>query len=72
MNPFGVIRIEASAGTRDSSRPLDATSASHITWTGIDADLGIGRSVYLMLSTYRENGTNDHSLQSFVSLSYRF
>jgi hypothetical protein len=72
INPFGVVRIEGSAGTRDSSRPLDATSASHISWTGIDADFGIGRSVYLMLSTYRENGTNDRSVQSFASLSYRF
>jgi hypothetical protein len=72
MNPWGVIRIEGSTGTRDSSRPLDATSATHITWTGIDVDFGVGRSIYMMLSTYRENGTNDHTLQSFVSLSYRF
>jgi hypothetical protein len=72
MNPWGVIRIEGSTGTRDSSRPLDATSATHISWTGIDVDFGVGRSIYMMLSTYRENGTNDHTLQSFVSLSYRF
>lgn len=72
MNPWGVIRVEGSAGTRDSSRPLDSTSATHISWTGIDVDFGVGRSIYMMLSTYRENGTNDHTLQSFVSLSYRF
>jgi hypothetical protein len=72
VNPFSFLRFEVSGGTRDSSRPLDATSASHLTWTGVDADIGIGRSVYLMLSTYRETGTTDHSLQSFASLSYRF
>ena len=71
-NPFGLVRIEFSAGTRVSSRPLDATPATHLTWTGIDADVGIGRSVYLMLSTYRETGALDHSVQSFASLSYRF
>lgn len=47
-------------------------STTHISWTGIDVDFGVGRSIYMMLSTYRENGTNDHTLQSFVSLSYRF
>jgi hypothetical protein len=72
VNPFGILRIEVSGGTRDSSRPLDATSATHLTWTGSDADISIGRSVYLMLSTYRESGPTYHSAQSFVSLSYRF
>jgi len=72
ITPFGIVRIEGSAGTRDSSVPLDSTSATRISWTGIDADFGIGRSVYVMVSTYRESGTNDRTLQSFVSLSYRF
>lgn len=72
INPFSFLRFEFSGGTRDSSLPLDAASTTHLTWTGIDADLGIGRSVYLMLSTYKETGTNDHSLQTFASLSYRF
>jgi hypothetical protein len=72
VNPFSTLRIEVSGGTRDSSQPLDATSATHLSWTGADADISIGRSVYLMLSTYRESRPTDHSVQSFVSLSYRF
>lgn len=72
VNPFSILRIEVNGGTRDSSRPLDATSATHVTWTGSDADISVGRSVFLMLSTYRESGPTDHSVQSFVSLSYRF
>jgi hypothetical protein len=72
INPFSFLRFEVSGGTRDSSLPLDAASATHLTWSGLDADIGIGRSIYLMLSTYRETGTNDHSVQSFASLSYRF
>lgn len=72
VNPFSTLRIEVSGGTRDSSQPLDATSATHLRWTGADADISIGRSVYLMLSTYRESRPTDHSVQSFVSLSYRF
>lgn len=72
INPFSFLRFEFSGGMRDSWQTLDPAVVSHLTWTGIDADIGIGRSVYLMLSTYRETGTTDHSLQSFASLSYRF
>lgn len=72
INPFSSVRIEVSGGTRDSSQPLDSTSATHLKWIGADADFSIGRSVYLMLSTNRETGPTDRSLYSFVSLSYRF
>ena len=72
VNPFSSVRIEVSGGTGDSSQPLDSTSATHVTWLGGDADISIGRSVYLMLSTNRESGPTDRSLYSFVSLSYRF
>jgi len=72
VNPFSILRIEVNGGKRDSSRPLESASATHLTWVGADADLSIGRSVYLMLSTNRERGSTDRSSNSFVSLSYRF
>lgn len=72
VNPIHSLRLEVSGGSRESSQPLDSTSATHITWIGGDADISIGRSVYLMLSTSRESGRADRSVYSFVSLSYRF
>jgi hypothetical protein len=72
INPLTSLRIEVSGGTRDSSQPLDSTAATHLRWIGGDADISIGRSVYLMLSTNRETGPADRSVYSFVSLSYRF
>lgn len=72
VNPFNVIRLEVNGGTRESSQPLDSTSTTRVTWVGADADINIGRSVYLMLSTNRETGLTDRSTYSFVSVSYRF
>lgn len=72
INPFSSVRIEVNGGTRDSSQPLSSASATHLKWVGGDADISIGRSVYLMLSTNRETGPTDRSVYSFVSLSYRF
>ena len=42
------------------------------TWVGFDADAGIGRQWYVMVSTYREVGATDRLLQQYVSLSWRF
>ena len=72
MNPWGLLRVEFTGGVRDSSNPLDGTPSDHLTWTGIDADIGIGSSVYLMVSTSRESGALSHNLQSYAALSYRF
>ena len=72
INPFSVLRLEVNGGVRESSQPLDSASATTITWIGADADISIGRSVYLMLSTNRERGRSERSVYSFVSLSYRF
>ena len=70
--PFGALHVMYSAGVRESSTPLSSTGASRVTWTSTDADIGIGRSLYLMLSTYAESGTLDRSRQTYASISYRF
>jgi hypothetical protein len=72
IHPFGPLRIEFTAGTRTTSHPLDATNATRMDWTGIDADIGISRSLYVMFSTSRETGALDHTHLTYASLSYRF
>jgi hypothetical protein len=71
-NPFGRIRIEATAGRRDDQRAADGMVPVRTTWVGFDADAGIGRQWYIMASTYREVGAVDRLLQQYVSLSWRF
>ena len=72
INPMSRFRIEYTVGARNSTNPRDNLGSSRLTWTGLDADIGIGRSVYLLISTSRESGTLNHSIQSYASLSYRF
>lgn len=72
VNPYGVLRLQASAGMRDDHSPLTAGTDRRTTWFGGDADLGIGRSLYLMLSTYQESLAQQKSVHSQVSLSWRF
>lgn len=72
INPFGSLRLEFSGGTRESKQVSDGSVTTPLTWYGVDADVGIGRSVYLMLSTYRETGSTNKAVQSYGALSYRF
>ena len=70
--PVNAIRLEVTGGVRNTTYPLSGAPATRLTWTGIDADVGIGRRIYLMLSTYREAGAPDRTTQSYAALSYRF
>ncbi len=70
--PVNAIRLELTGGLRSATYPLSGAPATRLTWTGVDADIGISRRVYLMLSTYRESGAPDRTIQSYFSLSYRF
>lgn len=72
INPVNAIRLEVTGGVRNTTYPLSGAPATRLTWTGVDADVGIGRRLYLMLSTYREAGTPDRTIQSYLALSYRF
>jgi hypothetical protein len=59
-------------GTRrdiQAAMNLETTSRR---WVGVDFDTGLGRSLFLTLSTYRETGPDGRLLQYFGSLSYRF
>lgn len=72
VSPYGVIRLQASAGMRDDHSPLAPDADRRTKWFGGDADLGLGRSLYLMLSTYQERQAQQKSIHSQVSLSWRF
>ena len=70
--PSNALRLSVNAGVRSSSVPGSGVAAMQLTWTGADLDLALGRSVYLMLSTYRETGTPTASIQTYAALSWRF
>ncbi len=72
LHPFTAVRIEFTTGVRFTSHPLDGSTATRMNWTGIDADISLTRSLYLMFSTSRERGALDHTSLSYASLSYRF
>ncbi len=72
IQPGGRFRLDVSAGTREDVRPLADTTPTTLRWLGADFDVGIGRQLYLTLSTYQERGRDGRMLQHFGSLSYRF
>lgn len=72
INPFNRIRIESTVGKRDDRRASDGMIPARTTWVGIDADFGIGRSWYVMGSSYREIGATDRLLQQYLGLSWRY
>jgi hypothetical protein len=72
INPFGVLRVQGSAGVREDESPLSTATGRRTKWFGGDADMGIGRSLYLMVSTYRESLAEQKTVHSSVALSWRF
>ena len=72
FQPGGRFRLDLNGGTRRDVRPLDGVAPTTLRWLGADFDVGIGRSVYLTLSTYQERGADGRMMQHFGSLSYRF
>lgn len=72
IQPGGRFRLDVNGGTRRDVRPLIGVEPTTLRWLGADFDVGIGRAVYLTLSTYRERGPDGRMVQSYGSLSYRF
>jgi hypothetical protein len=71
VDPWGMARIEANGGRRSTTSALRGAAAP-LTWWGVDADISIGRSLYLLLSTYREFDVGRSSTQTYASFSWRF
>ena len=72
ITPFVALRVELNAGVRDERRAVLGQPAPRVSWFGSDADVGIGRSLFLLFSTYRETRGLDRSNQAYVALSWRF
>lgn len=72
IDPWNRLRMEATVGRRNDQRAFDGMIPAKTTWVGLDADAGIGRSWYVMFSSYREIGPSDRLLQSYAGLSWRF
>jgi hypothetical protein len=72
IQPLGSLRLEANAGRQEDVRAAAGTAATRLTWVGFDLDLGIARSLFLTLSTYRESSPEGRVMQTFGALSYRF
>lgn len=72
IQPAGTLRISFNAGQRTDTRAESDLANSNTTWWGADADVGIGRSLYLLASTYRESGAFQRNLQTMMALSYRW
>ena len=71
-NPFDLVHLELTGGVRTSVTPIMGPGASRVNWGSFDADWGIGQSIYLLFSLYRESGPGLHDGQSYLSISYRF
>lgn len=70
--PTRAVRVSLNAGQRTSEPPGGGGQVSRLSWTGADLDLTLGRSLYILVSTYRETGTPSASTQSYGSISWRF
>ena len=70
--PIGSLHLEGTAGLRRDLTATDSSAHQNVRGHEVSADLGIGRSVYVLVSVYRENGVRVRSSQAYVALSYRF
>ena len=70
--PGQAVRLSLNAGVRTSLMPSAGLPATRLTWAGGDLDVAVGRSLYIMLSTYRESGTASASVQTYAAVTWRF
>jgi hypothetical protein len=73
----GALRVELEGGTRrEHDRPgtslTSALGGTSIRWFGINSDVSLGRSWYLLFSATRETGAWESADQGYVSLTWRF
>lgn len=71
ITPVGSLHLEGTAGVRHERAVADTVGSAPVRWNELSADVGVGRSVYILLSAYREIGVT-RSSQAYVALSYRF
>lgn len=64
-------RLEAHAGLRDESARDAGATRTMTRWYGINLDVGVARSIYLLLSGERTRGDLEKNDQYYLSLSYQ-
>jgi len=76
VTPAWRLHLELNGGARDDRYPGGAppasASATSVRWLGVDADVGLARSWYLLLSASRTSGGGEGNDQLYTTLSYRF
>ena len=72
LRPASPLRLELTSGRRRDSSPLAGATPEPLRWFGADADLAVGRSFYIMLSTQYEARGDERGRHSYAALSWRF
>jgi hypothetical protein len=76
ISPAWRLRLQFNGGLRQETDPrLDSAGTApqtNVQWFGADADLGISRSWYFILSVMRTTGGLESNDQAYGGLSYRF
>jgi hypothetical protein len=72
FTPFGSLHIEGTTGVRRDRSIADSTARPTVRWNEASLDAGVGRSIYILMSAYRESGIGTRTSQAYVALSYRF
>lgn len=68
----GPLHLELNGGFRSETEPLASPTSRSISWFGIDLDLALGRSWYLLISGNRENGDPGRTDQYYTAITWRF
>ncbi len=66
------VHLSVGGGTRREDNLQTIPLQSSVNWYGIDADLTLGRSWYLLFSAERTDGDFEEIDQFYASLTYRF
>jgi hypothetical protein len=76
VTPAWRLHLELNGGARSDRYPAGIVPtgdlATSVRWLGIDADVGLARSWYLLLSGTRTSGGGEGNDQLYTTLSYRF
>lgn len=72
VHPWNRVRIEAGGGARTDTQLAADGAIRRLTWREASVDAMIGRSLFVMLSAYQENGDVGASRQGYLAVSWRF
>lgn len=71
-DPAAPLHLELTGGVRRETNPPVSLGTRQVVWYGAEADVGMGRAWYFVVSANRETGPEGSLDQAYLSLSYRF